>query len=224
MLLCVIGSIALWIMRRRMALGSDTGPVLVSAGRFADQQHPSGDWNGFCRAAALLPLGGVLPGGRGAGFSRLGTEVPRWGRCRFPARPRQSCVVSLLGVGTLSALTLARNPVWTSDLALFTDTVDKAPRNVKARLWLGDSLVRSGDLTAAMGQYRKALEIYPDYAPAAANLVVPLKSLGRLQEAIDTGERARALFGKRIRGCFTTWPSPTSRPASRCLFSTTWDE
>ena len=51
-----------------------------------------------------------------------------------------------------------------------------------------------------MGQYRKALEIYPDYAPAAANLVVPLKSLGRFREAIDTGERARALFGQENPG------------------------
>jgi tetratricopeptide (TPR) repeat protein len=51
-----------------------------------------------------------------------------------------------------------------------------------------------------MDQYRKALEIYPDYAPAAANLVVPLKSLGKFREAIDTGERARALFGQENPG------------------------
>jgi protein O-mannosyl-transferase len=107
---------------------------------------------------------------------------------------------SLLVVLGFSALTLARNPVWRDDLALFTDTVNKAPRNVKARLWLGDSLVRSGDLRAAISQYRAALEIHPAYAPAAANLVVPLKGLGRLQEAIDAGERARALFGNENAG------------------------
>lgn len=91
-------------------------------------------------------------------------------------------------------VTWLRNPAWQNNLALFTDTAAKAPSNVKAHLWLGDALVQSGDMAAGIAEYRKALEIYPQYEAAAANLMVPLSRLGRLNEAIEAGEKARTLF------------------------------
>jgi protein O-mannosyl-transferase len=91
-------------------------------------------------------------------------------------------------------LILVRLPVWKNDLALFTETVGNAPENVKARLWLGDALVLSGEYSASIDQYRKALEIYPDYGAAAANLVVPLSRLRRQREAIESGEKALTLL------------------------------
>jgi protein O-mannosyl-transferase len=91
-------------------------------------------------------------------------------------------------------LTWVRLPVWKNNLSLFTDTVEKAPENVKARLWLGDSLVRAGDYAASIDQYRKALEVYPDYGAASANIVVPLSRLRRLREAIEYGEKALKLL------------------------------
>jgi tetratricopeptide (TPR) repeat protein len=94
----------------------------------------------------------------------------------------------------LSVATWLRNPAWKNDLALFRDAVAKAPLNAKARLWLGDALVRSGNLAASVAEYQRALEIYPEYAAAAANLIVPLQRLERLDEAIETGEKARQLF------------------------------
>lgn len=97
----------------------------------------------------------------------------------------------LLALGVLAWL---RNPVWQNDLALFTDVVAKAPSNAKARLWLGDALVRSGNMADSIAEYRKALEIYPEYGAAIANMVVPLTRLGRLDEAIEAGEKARKLF------------------------------
>jgi protein O-mannosyl-transferase len=113
--------------------------------------------------------------------------------------PRASTPRILLGVAAavllvFTALTLLRLPVWKNDLSLFEDTVEKAPENIKARLWFGDALVRSGNFAASIGQYQRALEIYPEYAAAAANLVVPLTRLHRTQEAIESGEKARRLF------------------------------
>ncbi len=113
--------------------------------------------------------------------------------------PRELFGRMVLGFGTLLILTLCvltayRSPAWRNDLALFTDTVAKAPENVKARLWLGDAFVKSGNPAAAVEQYQKALEIYPKYAAAGANMVVPLSQLRRLNEAIEAGERARSLF------------------------------
>jgi tetratricopeptide (TPR) repeat protein len=89
-----------------------------------------------------------------------------------------------------------RNLTWRNDLRLFTDTVAKAPLNVKARLWLGDARVRAGDPEAAIVQYRRASQILPTYGPAAANLMVPLQMLGRYSEAIEAGESALGLFSE----------------------------
>jgi tetratricopeptide (TPR) repeat protein len=102
--------------------------------------------------------------------------------------------VALAVLLAFGSLTWLRNPAWQNDLALFRDTVAKAPSNAKARLWLGDTLVRSGNIAESVAEYRKALEIYPEYGAATANMVVPLTRLGRLDEAIEAGEKARKLF------------------------------
>jgi len=136
---------------------------------------------GFCLLVAFLAAP-LLPGG-GFSFSR-----PKLGR-------HWSAFGFLLVL--LAALTLAtwnRIPVWRTDLTLFDAAVRDAPRNVKARLWFGDALVRGGEPARAVEQYREALEILPDYGAASANLAAALLQLGRIREAIDQGERALELF------------------------------
>jgi tetratricopeptide (TPR) repeat protein len=103
-------------------------------------------------------------------------------------------IAALTAVLVMSAATWLRIPAWQNNLTLFADTVARAPSNVKARLWLGDALVLSGDPAAGAAEYRKALEIYPQYGSAAANLLVALTRTGKVQDAIDIGERARTLF------------------------------
>ena len=70
----------------------------------------------------------------------------------------------------------------------------RRPENVKVRLWLGDAFVRAGDSASAIREYRRALEIRPEYGAASANLLVPLMNLHRYPEAIEAGETARRLF------------------------------
>ncbi len=111
----------------------------------------------------------------------------------FPAaRLGPACV--LVVTGMFSLLTWSRIPVWKSDLALFTDTVSRAPENAKARLRFGDALVRSGSPREGLEQYERALEIYPRYAAPAMNMVAALNAIGRHTEAIAAGERARGLL------------------------------
>lgn len=98
-------------------------------------------------------------------------------------------------VFALAGVTLIHSPVWQSDLALFQDTVRKAPENAKARLWLGDALVRSGRHEEGLLEYRKALEIYPRYAAPAMNMLVPLNVMKRYREAAEAGEEARHITG-----------------------------
>jgi tetratricopeptide (TPR) repeat protein len=199
MLLFAAGSLALWGMRHRLASILILVPSWYLLAVLPTSNIPMAIGTVFAERLLYFPSVAFCIGVGALVSAALGREAPMR---KLPASRAGKAILccSLLVVLAFSALTLARNPVWRDDLALFTDTVNKAPRNVKARLWLGDSLVRSGDLRAAIDQYRAALEIHPDYAPAAANLVVPLKGLGRLQEAIDTGERARALFGRENAG------------------------
>ncbi|MFH1574226.1 MAG: tetratricopeptide repeat protein [Acidobacteriota bacterium] len=126
----------------------------------------------------LLAIGAVLLWAQ----ERLRLQL-RWGRS-----------TAVLLVALLTTVTWVRNPAWSSDLALFTDTVAKAPENAKARLWLADSLVRTGRHRESLQHYEKAMEIYPQYAAPAMNVVVPLNELGRYREAIDAGRRARGLL------------------------------
>jgi tetratricopeptide (TPR) repeat protein len=199
MLLVAMGSIALWGMRHRIAAVLMLVPSWYLLSVLPTSNIPMAIGTVFAERLLYFPSVAFCIGVGALVSAALGREAPM--RTMPVSRAGKAILCgSLLVVLAFSGLTLARNPVWRDDLALFTDTVNKAPRNVKARLWLGDALVRSGDLRSAISQYRAALEIYPDYAPAAANLVVPLKGLGRLQEAIDTGERARALFGNENGG------------------------
>jgi len=117
-----------------------------------------------------------------------------WAQERLRLQRRWGRSTAALLVALLTTVTWVRNPVWSSDLALFTDTVAKAPENAKARLWLADSLVRTGRHWESLQHYEKAMEIYPQYAAPAMNVVVPLNELGRYREAIDAGRRARGLL------------------------------
>jgi tetratricopeptide (TPR) repeat protein len=134
---------------------------------------------GLCLAAGFLlnvPLGSrgewMLPKGR---------------------REWASLAAAGIAVAAFASIALVRMPVWQNDEALFRDTVEKAPRNVKARLWMGDTLARTGRFAEALREYDSALAIYPEYFAAAANRVVPLVQMDRYDEAIAAGQRALAL-------------------------------
>jgi len=193
MVLFVLGAMALWMLRRSAA----------SAVAFACSWY----------LIAILPASN-LPFSIGTIFAERLLYLPSVGICLAVAflwqSARQDCLNTwrlrpaltdralasalLAAILIFAGMTWARNPVWRNDLTLFSDTVEKAPRNAKAHLRLGDALTQAQEYDSAVSHYRKALEIYPQYAVAAANLLVPLRALGRIQEAIETGERARSLL------------------------------
>src|SRR5262249_40492614 len=79
----------------------------------------------------------------------------------------------------LAAATVARNRVWSSPVALWSEAAAKAPRAWGPHYALGDALRTSGDCTAAVGQYRAAIAIRPLEPRPYINLALCLDQLGR---------------------------------------------
>jgi tetratricopeptide (TPR) repeat protein len=85
-------------------------------------------------------------------------------------RARSVTAVATVLVLALGALTVSRNRVYRSEVALWEDTARKSPR--KARAWnnLGYAFQQAGRLSNAEAAYLRALEIDPGYALASGNL------------------------------------------------------
>jgi tetratricopeptide (TPR) repeat protein len=60
---------------------------------------------------------------------------------------------------------------------------------------LGAALQEDGRTDEAIGHYRRAIEIQPDYAPAFNNLGVALRAAGSVEAAIDAYQRALSIAG-----------------------------
>jgi Flp pilus assembly protein TadD len=83
----------------------------------------------------------------------------------------------------LAGATLARNRVWASDLALWTDAASKSPG--KARPWfnLGTALAELGRDAEAVEPMRRAVQLDPGWAKARTQLGGLLILVGRPAEA-----------------------------------------
>lgn len=92
----------------------------------------------------------------------------------------------VLGVATLilCVWTIQRNAVWRSEVSLWTDCVAKSSQKPRPHNNLAVALVRQGNIDAAIGHYRRALQIKPDYAEAHFNLATSLQRQGKFDEAV----------------------------------------
>jgi len=113
---------------------------------------------------------------------------------RTAARRRAGLFAFLAVVLLFAAGTVARNRVWASDLALWTDAVAKAPGDFRAHANLGAAYHAQGDLETAVGEYRKAVALFPREAAVRADLGAALTALGRYDEAREELEAAIADF------------------------------
>lgn len=71
-------------------------------------------------------------------------------------------VQAILAVAIVCAMTVAtahRSRVWSSEVALWQDAVSKSPMKPRPRINLALALYRSGDSTAALGEYQNALRV-----------------------------------------------------------------
>jgi tetratricopeptide (TPR) repeat protein len=89
----------------------------------------------------------------------------------------------------LGALTIARNRVWSSHLALWTDAAEKSPRKPRALNNLGVALLEQGDLAAAASLFERTLRADPSSAKAWFNLGEARQRLGDCGAAMPAYER-----------------------------------
>jgi protein O-mannosyl-transferase len=85
----------------------------------------------------------------------------------------------------LGARTYARNFDWHDEATLWTSVTNVNPDDALAHLNLGSALLEiPGRATDAIREYRRALQIYPNYADAHNNLGAILLQAGRTTEAV----------------------------------------
>ncbi|MHC4081548.1 MAG: tetratricopeptide repeat protein, partial [Planctomycetota bacterium] len=99
-------------------------------------------------------------------------------------------LASVLLIGVLSGLTWRRAQVYESPLTMWTDTLERNPNAWAAHNNLGIAAAVRGRHDDAIGHYRQALALRPDYADAHNNLGDALQASGRLKEAIVHYRRA----------------------------------
>jgi Flp pilus assembly protein TadD len=88
-------------------------------------------------------------------------------------------------VMVFSVWTYARNSMWSDEVALWTDCVEKSPRKARPHYNLGVVIGSQGKLKEAMSHYTEALRIEPDHVEAHNNLGNALAGQGRLKEAMS---------------------------------------
>ena len=83
----------------------------------------------------------------------------------------------------LGGVTAARNEVYRSTLALWTDTAAKRPGNARAHMELGVALQEAGRSAEAVPEFEEALRLQADYPKARNNYANALIAVGRLDDA-----------------------------------------
>ncbi len=133
-------------------------------------------------------------------------------------------VIFVLGV--LAVAVVARNRVWSDEVALWSDAAVKAPNNAIPRINLGVGYAHRGDAERAIAAYREALALSPnslmayynlgtlhygrgEYTPARQALeaavaldsqhMAALVTLGLTYDALGESGRADAVFTRAVR-------------------------
>lgn len=101
-----------------------------------------------------------------------------------------TCVLSL--AAALGVTTFRRNRVYESDISLWTDTLDKSPRNVEVWIGLGGIFAKEKNVAEATRCFTSALAIEPDNAKANAAYAGLLIERGQYTQAKEHLEKALA--------------------------------
>jgi len=105
--------------------------------------------------------------------------------------PRRAGVLAVLAL-LFAARTLVRNPVWSSDAALFTNMVRVSPASAKAHYDFAYMSVEAGNPRLALEHYTRATEIYPGYWDAWAGK-------GRVERTLGNCGASERAYAESLR-------------------------
>jgi len=104
---------------------------------------------------------------------------------------RRSAVILLAMAAGLGCVTAQRNESYRSELAIWSDTEEKCPDNMRAHYIVGDQLRLQGKSQEAITELQTAIRLEPRYAQAHNTLANLLEKIpGRLPEAMAEYETA----------------------------------
>ena len=83
-----------------------------------------------------------------------------------------------------SVLTYSRNNIWSSEIALWQDNVEKSPQKARPQNNLGNALHEQDRTEEAKEHYLQALRINPESEEAHNNLAISLVHIGNIERAI----------------------------------------
>ncbi|MFC1516869.1 tetratricopeptide repeat protein, partial [Thermodesulfobacteriota bacterium] len=111
-------------------------------------------------------------------------------------------VTFIVVITVFSVLTYSRNKVWSSEIALWKDCVEKSPNKARPHYNLGGALNKQGRTEEAIAQYREALRLNPRYLDAHNNLGNILVKQGRVDEAISLYRRALEIHPNSVEAAY----------------------
>ena len=101
--------------------------------------------------------------------------------------------IAVVIAGAAGALTLARVPVWSSNVTLLTDAVNRDPSDPAPLLALADQYLADQRFAAALASVDRAIAIDSTNAGVYHKRTVLLSGLGKVVEAVVAARRAVAL-------------------------------
>jgi Flp pilus assembly protein TadD len=125
-------------------------------------------------AVATLVVGGGWQALNGWFGGRRDNRAARW----------LGTVTLVAGVLTLGWLTMQRNEVYRSDVAIWSDVVAQRPHNTRALTNLGTVLVAHGRIDEALARYNEAVQLDPGNSDAQFNLGLTLAGRNDLDGAL----------------------------------------
>lgn len=112
-------------------------------------------------------------------------------------RPRPEQVLAI-GAGA-SLLVLAashsaeRTAAWKDNFTLVMTLVTDAPRAARGQFWLGDELIRQGELASGETALRRAMQLWPEYPAVPLALGITYHTHGQCGLAVELYRRTLAL-------------------------------
>jgi Flp pilus assembly protein TadD len=165
-----------WAFRRRPWLGflgawfflilAPTSSVLPSLGEVAAERRM------YLPLAAVVTL--VVGGGWHVLDGMLGDRRAR----------RSGATAVIATVSIFGWLTIQRNDVYRSDVAIWSDVVAQRPHNTRALSNLGTVLVAHGRVDEALARYNEAIQLDPGNSDAQFNLGLTLAGRNELDAAL----------------------------------------